>query len=195
MVSLLDPAPSGSRASRHCAVPVVGERPEREIPGIAVVLEVEHPRETGGRETRVVPEAVGALAGEEVVYRRVGVQAQRVVRPHVADVVAAAREGWLGLAPLEARVQRNANARRAGDGSHAAHDGQGPEVTRAAEKARREIGDLNALAGAGTDWKLESAVDINDSGAITGYGDYREQEDMGFLLVPQEESQQTPAKK
>jgi len=48
--------------------------------------------------------------------------------------------------------------------------------------------DLNKLADVGTDWILESALDINDRGEIIGIGDRGSNQDVGFLLVPQKES-------
>ncbi|MCY1506738.1 hypothetical protein D9M68_409920 [compost metagenome] len=86
------------------------------------------------------------LARQDVRDRRVGVQPQGHVGPDIADVVAAARDlGRRRGAPLEARVERHADARRAGNGAHAAHHHERTEVARAAVKARREIGDLDAL--------------------------------------------------
>jgi probable HAF family extracellular repeat protein len=44
--------------------------------------------------------------------------------------------------------------------------------------------DLNALIDAGSQWTLESALDINDRGEIIGVGDRGGEQDIGFLLVP-----------
>jgi len=44
--------------------------------------------------------------------------------------------------------------------------------------------DLNALIESDSGWKLESATSINDRGEIVGRGDYRGQDDTGFLLIP-----------
>jgi uncharacterized membrane protein len=52
--------------------------------------------------------------------------------------------------------------------------------------------DLNKLADGGSDWVLETALDINDSGEIVGIGDRGSNQDVGYLLVPQQESK--PAK-
>jgi uncharacterized membrane protein len=44
--------------------------------------------------------------------------------------------------------------------------------------------DLNTLIDAKSGWTLESAVDINDRGEIIGIGDHGNDQDAGFLLVP-----------
>jgi len=48
--------------------------------------------------------------------------------------------------------------------------------------------DLNQLIRADSGWKLESAVAINEAGAIVGKGDHDGEEDSGFLLVPEPRS-------
>jgi hypothetical protein len=48
--------------------------------------------------------------------------------------------------------------------------------------------DLNQLIPANSGWKLESAVAINDAGAIAGKGDRDGEEGSGFLLVPEPRS-------
>jgi uncharacterized membrane protein len=45
--------------------------------------------------------------------------------------------------------------------------------------------DLNSLIDAKSGWTLESAVDINDRGEIIGVGDHGNDQDAGFLLLPQ----------
>ena len=45
--------------------------------------------------------------------------------------------------------------------------------------------DLNQRIAAGTGWTLEVASGINNDGAIVGWGDYKKDEDAGFLLVPE----------
>ena len=45
--------------------------------------------------------------------------------------------------------------------------------------------DLNDLIRAKSGWTLESAVSINDRGEIVGRGDYNDEEDKGFLLIPE----------
>ena len=57
--------------------------------------------------------------------------------------------------------------------------------------------DLNQRIAAGTQWTLESAVDINTRGEIIGIGDYGDEEDLGYLLVPEPSAaprQATPRK-
>jgi uncharacterized membrane protein len=49
---------------------------------------------------------------------------------------------------------------------------------------RNGFRDLNQLADVGKDWVLESARDINDRGEIVGSGDHKNNDDTGFLLVP-----------
>lgn len=44
--------------------------------------------------------------------------------------------------------------------------------------------DLNNLIPSESGWKLESAASINNRGEIVGRGDYKDQEDTGFLLIP-----------
>ena len=44
--------------------------------------------------------------------------------------------------------------------------------------------DLNDRIAADSGWTLQAAVAINDAGMIIGYGDSRDQDDAGFLLVP-----------
>jgi uncharacterized membrane protein len=44
--------------------------------------------------------------------------------------------------------------------------------------------DLNNLISPGSGWKLEAAAGINDHGDIVGWGDYKGEDDTGFLLVP-----------
>ena len=45
--------------------------------------------------------------------------------------------------------------------------------------------DLNIHIAAASGWKLESATSINDRGEIVGRGDYKGQDDTGFLLIPE----------
>ena len=45
--------------------------------------------------------------------------------------------------------------------------------------------DLNDLVASATGWKLEVAAGINNRGEIVGWGDYKGEEDSGFLLLPQ----------
>jgi len=49
----------------------------------------------------------------------------------------------------------------------------------------RGFRDLNTYVAPDSGWKLESATSINDRGEIVGRGDYKGQEDTGFLLVPE----------
>ena len=49
----------------------------------------------------------------------------------------------------------------------------------------RGFRDLNAAIASDSGWKLESANNINDDGEIVGRGDYKGQEDAGFLLIPE----------
>lgn len=44
--------------------------------------------------------------------------------------------------------------------------------------------DLNQLIGPGAGWSLKSALDINDRGEIIGVGDFGNEQDVGFLLLP-----------
>ncbi|HTS38225.1 MAG TPA: hypothetical protein VMH04_21305 [Candidatus Solibacter sp.] len=44
--------------------------------------------------------------------------------------------------------------------------------------------DLNTLIDSGSQWTLESALDINDRGEIIGVGDRGGEQDVGFLLIP-----------
>ncbi len=44
--------------------------------------------------------------------------------------------------------------------------------------------DLNALVPQGSGWKLESAAGINNRGEIVGKGDWKYQDNSGFLLIP-----------
>jgi hypothetical protein len=44
--------------------------------------------------------------------------------------------------------------------------------------------DLNNLLVPGSGWKLKAATSINDKGEIVGWGDYKELDNTGFLLVP-----------
>ena len=46
--------------------------------------------------------------------------------------------------------------------------------------------DLNSLVSAAPHWKLQVATGINDDGVIVGWGQHGEQEDAGFMLIPQE---------
>ncbi len=48
--------------------------------------------------------------------------------------------------------------------------------------------DLNKLSDVGSEWILETALDINDSGEIIGIGDRGSNQDVGYLLVPQQET-------
>jgi probable HAF family extracellular repeat protein len=45
--------------------------------------------------------------------------------------------------------------------------------------------DLNERIPPGSGWKLEAATGINNRGEIVGWGDYKGNEQSGFLLVPQ----------
>ena len=45
--------------------------------------------------------------------------------------------------------------------------------------------DLNDLIPAGSGWKLEAATGVNNKGEIVGWGDYKHQDDQGFLLIPE----------
>jgi uncharacterized membrane protein len=49
----------------------------------------------------------------------------------------------------------------------------------------RGFRDLNAQIASDSGWKLESATNINDHGEIVGRGDYKGQDDTGFLLIPE----------
>ena len=49
----------------------------------------------------------------------------------------------------------------------------------------RGFRDLNTHIASDSGWKLESATSINDHGEIVGRGDYKGEDDTGFLLVPQ----------
>ncbi len=60
---------------------------------------------------------------------------------------------------------------------------------------KRGFRDLNKLADVGSDWILETALDINDRGEIIGIGDRGSNQDVGFLLVPDKESGTTKATK
>jgi len=44
--------------------------------------------------------------------------------------------------------------------------------------------DLNSLIEPDSGWKLETAAAINDNGEIVGKGDFGDDEDVGFLLIP-----------
>jgi hypothetical protein len=44
--------------------------------------------------------------------------------------------------------------------------------------------DLNSLIPSDSGWTLESATAINDRGEIVGRGDFRRDDDRGFLLIP-----------
>ncbi len=55
--------------------------------------------------------------------------------------------------------------------------------------------DLNKLADVGSDWNLETALDINDRGEIIGIGDRGSNQDVGFVLIPQPESKTPKAAK
>jgi uncharacterized membrane protein len=45
--------------------------------------------------------------------------------------------------------------------------------------------DLNTRIPSASGWTLESATSINDHGEIVGRGDYKGQDDTGFLLIPE----------
>jgi probable HAF family extracellular repeat protein len=45
--------------------------------------------------------------------------------------------------------------------------------------------DLNDLIAADPDWVLQAATSINERGEIVGYGEYKGDDDSGFLLLPQ----------
>ena len=49
----------------------------------------------------------------------------------------------------------------------------------------RGFRDLNDLLPPGSGWKLEAATGINNRGEIVGWGDFKHEEDRGFLLVPE----------
>ena len=49
----------------------------------------------------------------------------------------------------------------------------------------RGFRDLNTRIPPDSGWKLESATSINDHGEIVGRGDYKGQDDAGFLLIPE----------
>jgi hypothetical protein len=55
--------------------------------------------------------------------------------------------------------------------------------------------DLNKLSDVGSDWILETALDINDRGEIIGIADRGSNQDVGYLLVPQQESKPPKAPK
>jgi hypothetical protein len=55
--------------------------------------------------------------------------------------------------------------------------------------------DLNKLSDVGSDWILETALDINDRGEIIGIADRGSNQDVGYLLVPQQESKPPKAAK
>jgi probable HAF family extracellular repeat protein len=44
--------------------------------------------------------------------------------------------------------------------------------------------DLNDLIAPASGWKLKAATSINNNGEIVGWGDYKDSENTGFLLVP-----------
>ena len=43
---------------------------------------------------------------------------------------------------------------------------------------------MNSYVAPDSGWTLESATSINDHGEIAGRGDYKGQDDTGFLLIP-----------
>jgi hypothetical protein len=49
----------------------------------------------------------------------------------------------------------------------------------------RGFRDLNDVIAPASGWKLESAASINDRGEIVGRGDFKGDDDTGFLLVPE----------
>jgi hypothetical protein len=49
----------------------------------------------------------------------------------------------------------------------------------------RGFRDLNTGIASDSGWTLESANSINDHGEIVGRGDYKGQDDTGFLLIPE----------
>ncbi|MGA8270416.1 MAG: hypothetical protein WB919_02585 [Candidatus Sulfotelmatobacter sp.] len=49
----------------------------------------------------------------------------------------------------------------------------------------RGFRDLNTLIAPDSGWKLEAATSINDHGEIVGRGDYKDEDDTGFLLIPE----------
>ena len=49
----------------------------------------------------------------------------------------------------------------------------------------RGFRDRNTYIASDSGWKLESATSINDHGAIVGRGDYKDEDDTGFLLIPE----------
>jgi uncharacterized membrane protein len=49
----------------------------------------------------------------------------------------------------------------------------------------RGFRDLNTDIASDSGWKLESATSINDQGEVVGRGDYKGQDDTGFLLIPE----------
>jgi len=50
---------------------------------------------------------------------------------------------------------------------------------------KRGFRDLNSDIASDSGWKLESASSINDHGEIVGRGEYKGQDDTGFLLIPE----------
>ncbi len=51
--------------------------------------------------------------------------------------------------------------------------------------AARGFRDLNDLIPANSGWKLEAATGINNNGEIVGWGDYKHEDNAGFLLIPE----------
>ncbi len=84
--------------------------------------------------------------GHHIGQRRVGRHPQRHVVADEADMAAAARGLRLRAAPVEARRDRHAHARRALDRADPPHQRQRTEIAAQAEEARREIGDLETVA-------------------------------------------------
>src|SRR5712691_2518603 len=68
------PSPSKGRSARaigcsvmHAELAVHAQGPQREIGGVQVVLEVEHPREAGPVPEWILPAAVGPLRAQQVL--------------------------------------------------------------------------------------------------------------------------------
>ena len=105
-------------------------------------------RFVGAQQKVVLASQQKGLARQQVRDGRVGVEAQRQIGPHIAHMVAAAGDDGGSAAPVVAQVHRHADARRALERPHPAHDGGGFEKPRARKKSRRKVGDLQALTQA-----------------------------------------------
>jgi len=82
--------------------------------------------------------ALGNVGG-----RRVGGQAQRHVRQHIAQVIAAARLQRCTGAPVTTGFDRDAHPRMPGQGADASHQLRRVEDAVMVEEARREVGHLD----------------------------------------------------